>query len=196
MTRTRAISAQRRVKAFGALLGSLLLGAAAASAMAQEGSQNVPRSESAASVACFEAARTTSQETGACDRALAADGLSAEDRAATFVNRAIILTRAARYEPALEDLRSALKLQPKLGEAFLNRGNIHFLREEFSQAINDYSLAIQFEAASLYAAYFNRGLIYERFANTESALEDFRAAVRLRPDFQAARDKVAALEGR
>src|SRR5688572_19160480 len=74
---------------------------------------------------CSKAAMAQGSDTGglrACDQALKVDVLSPRDRAATYVNRGILRLRARGFDRAVEDFNSALRLNPSLGEALVNRG--------------------------------------------------------------------------
>ncbi len=59
-----------------------------------------------------------------------------------------------------------------------NRGNIFFIRKNFSEAGKEYDQAIQIDPS--YAdAFFNRGLVNERSGNPQAAIRDFTDAARL-----------------
>ena len=60
-----------------------------------------------------------------CTRALNEEALAAPDRAATYVNRGIVLMSAGRYMAADADFDAALKLNANLPDGWLNKG---FLR--------------------------------------------------------------------
>lgn len=142
--------------------------------------------------ACFEGARYGGGGNGedACNRALRDPSLSKRDRAATLVNRGIIYNRTRRLEEAVADFDAALKIDPDLGEAYLNRGNSRFFQKRMQAAKSDYDKAIELESRDLHAAYFNRGLVYEVLQDKAAARADFQAALRVKPDFVAAQAKL------
>lgn len=144
---------------------------------------------------CYESARfgsgTGNKE--ACDRALRDPTLSQRDRASTFVNRGILLNRGKRPDDAIDDFNSALKIDPSLGAAYLNRGNSMFFRKRIEAAQEDYTRAIRYGSRDLYAAYFNRGLANEVLGRIEDARSDYEKALELKPDFAAARTHLSEL---
>ena len=62
-----------------------------------------------------------------CNRALEQVLLHRHDRAATFVNRGILLAALGRYQDALNDYNAALEIQPALPQAFVGKGNLYYL---------------------------------------------------------------------
>ncbi|XP_068959110.1 tetratricopeptide repeat protein 32 isoform X5 [Petaurus breviceps papuanus] len=82
--------------------------------------------------------------------------------------------------------RAAPHCSPQdLATAYNNRGQIKYLRVDFSEAVEDYTAAIgalpRFEVP-----YYNRGLIFYRLGQFDEALEDFKRVLDLNPDFQDA----------
>jgi tetratricopeptide (TPR) repeat protein len=142
---------------------------------------------------CFEGARFGSGSIGeeACNRALREGTLTSRDRAATLVNRGIVYNRTGRFDQAVGDFDAALKIDPRLGEAYLNRGNSRFLQKRMADAKTDYDKAIELESRDLHAAYFNRGLVHEVLQDSDAARADFEAALRIKPDFVAAKAKLS-----
>src|SRR5688500_12996311 len=74
---------------------------------------------------CFVAARDgvfTRSTVETCNAALASDDLSRRDRAATHVNRGVLLLRRGENESALADFDAAIAAMPNLAEAHVDRG--------------------------------------------------------------------------
>lgn len=144
---------------------------------------------------CYESARFGLGGSGldACNRALRNPGLSKRDRAATLVNRGILFNRQKRVDDAFDDFNAALKINARLGEAYLNRGNSYFFSKRIKAALEDYDRAIRHNSPELHAAYFNRGLAHEVLGQIEEAREDYEQALALKPDFELARLRLEAL---
>ena len=65
-------------------------------------------------------------------------------------------------------------------ESYYKQGNKHVYREEFEQAIADYSQAIQLNPK--YAdAYNNRGIVYRKQGKYDLAIADYNQAIQLNP---------------
>ena len=129
-----------------------------------------------------------------CDKALRFGVLSKRDKAATLVNRGINLNHARRFDDAMADYESALNLNPELAEAFVNRGNTFIFIKQFELARTDYTRAIELETRDLHAAYYNRGLAHEALRDLDSAFADYVEAIRLKPEWDRALERVARYE--
>lgn len=73
-----------------------------------------------------------------------------------------------------------------LATAFNNRGQIRYLRVDFTEAIEDYTCAIRAQA-HFEIPHYNRGLIYYRLGFFEEAKKDFEQTLKLNPDFEEAK---------
>lgn len=144
---------------------------------------------------CYESARfrASSGAKAACDRALRNPRLSRRDRAATLVNRGILLNRRKRVSDAIDDFNSALRINAGLGEAYLNRGNSEFFRKRIKAALADYTRAIRHNTPQLYAAYLNRGLAHEVLGEIAKARQDYEKVLELKPGFAPARALLSEL---
>lgn len=144
---------------------------------------------------CYESARfhVSSSGKAACDRALRNRGLSRRDRAATLVNRGILLNHQKRADDAIDDFNSALRINATLGEAYLNRGNSEFFRKRIKAAVADYNRAIRHNSPELHAAYFNRGLAHEVLGEIAKARSDYEKVLELKPGFSPAQARLSEL---
>ncbi|XP_072306841.1 tetratricopeptide repeat protein 32 isoform X2 [Eucyclogobius newberryi] len=73
-----------------------------------------------------------------------------------------------------------------LATAFNNRGQIRYLRVDFTEAVEDYTCAIQAQG-QFEIPYYNRGLIHYRLGFYEQAKKDFEQTLKLNPDFEEAK---------
>lgn len=73
-----------------------------------------------------------------------------------------------------------------LATAFNNRGQIRYFRVDFSEAVEDYTCAIQAQD-TFHVPYYNRGLIHYRLGFFEEAKKDFEQTLKLKPDFEEAK---------
>ncbi len=69
--------------------------------------------------------------------------------------KGLISQKSKDYENAISHYTEAIKLNPKLARAYLNRGTAYSEKDEFKHAIADYSEAIK-RNPQLAVAYFNR----------------------------------------
>lgn len=73
-----------------------------------------------------------------------------------------------------------------LATAYNNRGQIKYLRVDFTEAVEDYTAAIQTDSR-FETPFYNRGLIRYRLGFFDDAKCDFQQALKLNPDFEDAK---------
>ena len=73
------------------------------------------------------------------------------------------------------DLDRAIALAPQNAYLYYNRGNLHASNGEYSNAIDDYTRALQIDAY-LAEAYYNRGLAYVKNGKKADGIRDLSRA--------------------
>jgi tetratricopeptide (TPR) repeat protein len=140
---------------------------------------------------CFMEATADGSNVDPCDRSLQSEMLKQRDRAATYVNRAVVRTNAGRLAAALQDLNRAESIRPDLGEIYASRGNIFFYQSSFEEALAETDRGIERGMKKLHAAYYNRGLALERLGRIEEAKESYRQSIALAPKFDLAKARLS-----
>jgi tetratricopeptide (TPR) repeat protein len=166
------------MKAFSLALAAAAVGLPAASASAAIITVGSPLA-----IACYEAAEGTDTNPAAldtCTRALET-ALDRNDRAGTFVNRGILRMRHRDFTAAEADFNSALDLQPRLADAWLNKGFLRLETGAGSDAIPYLEKALQLHARRPALAYVARGLAHEQAGDFRSAYADLKRARDLEP---------------
>ncbi|HVG34005.1 MAG TPA: tetratricopeptide repeat protein [Pyrinomonadaceae bacterium] len=104
---------------------------------------------------------------------------SAED----YLKSAIGHVRSKEPDKALTDLDQAVKLNPRLAEAFLLRASVRDQKGDKEGALSDYNTAIDLMPAGpgIEAAYNNRSLIRLIKGDGVGALTDINMAIKLNP---------------
>src|SRR5687767_6757517 len=90
---------------------------------------------------------------------------------------------------ALTDYNEAIRLDPNLAVAYMNRGAIFAARNEYDKAIEDSTKAIELKPAKVEeqaTAYTNRGVAYVGKGEIDKAIADADEAIRLKPDYAKA----------
>ena len=82
------------------------------------------------------------------------------------------------YDLAIKDYDRAIALDPKMSDAYVNRGRIHFKKQKLDLALKDFNRAILLNPREP-VAYNNRGHLNLRKGNTDQAMEDFDRAIAL-----------------
>jgi tetratricopeptide (TPR) repeat protein len=89
------------------------------------------------------------------------------------------------YGNAIDLCRRAIEINPSVQWAFFVRGNAYAMINELNQSLKDY---YSFERIdnSFPVLYLNRGIVNMNLDNRYQAMEDFNAALKLRPDLYEA----------
>lgn len=128
----------------------------------------------------------------ACDRALEYVHLKRSDRAATYVNRGILLAQLGEYQDALNDYNEALRIDAQLAQAWNGKGNLYYLAERYDAAIAAFERALELDLPERHVAYYNLGLVYESTGDEAAAARSYNMALELMPGWAPALDKLAA----
>ena len=126
-----------------------------------------------------------------CNRALAEQALNERDRAATHINRGVILVRRGEFDAAMGDFEIAVATKPDLGEAWVNRGSIHLREGRLEEGVADTDRGLALGLRQPERAYFNRALAKEWLADTKGAYLDYRRAAELNPNWTEPREQLA-----
>ncbi len=135
---------------------------------------------------CFEAAVARSSGRNAmrdCNSALEEDGLPLRDRAATLVNRGILLMQAKKLDEAIADYDAAILIQPATAEAWVNKGIALLRAGREAEAADIISQGIELGPINPAIAHYSRAFAYEAMGKVREAYEDFGRAASLAPDW-------------
>jgi tetratricopeptide (TPR) repeat protein len=127
--------------------------------------------------------------------ALRVDAMSTRTRAIVLYNRGLAYQRLESQAMAIEDFTNALFLDTNFAEAFHGRANSLRLSRQYLFALADYEKALAHDPPAPHLIYFGEGLTFEALQRPDDARRVYARALALAPDFAAARDKIAALNG-
>ena len=133
---------------------------------------------------CSKAAFAGQSDVGAlevCNRSLDEEALVGHDRAATHINRGVVLMRRSRLDAAMRDFQQAVQIEPGLGEGYANRGSVHVAEGRFQEAVLDFDRALGLGLKQPERTYFNRGVAREWLDDAKGAYLDYRKAAQLNP---------------
>ena len=127
---------------------------------------------------------------GACSRSISEEVAPLSDRAATHVNRGILLMRNRNFEGARRDFERAVELKPELAEAYANRGSVLVVEGRVPEAVADFDRALELGLAQPERTYFNRGVAREWMDDAKGAYLDYRKAAQLNPEWPTPREQM------
>jgi len=98
-------------------------------------------------------------------------------------NAGVELQEQGHLDEAIGEYDEAIRLDPQLTLAYLNRGAVYNEKNDFSKAITDFDKAIELDP-NLFEAYYNRGLAYAELGEKAEAMADFEKVITLSDDPQ------------
>ena len=144
---------------------------------------------------CYESALAADGRSSAvdgCTRALDEEALATSDRAATYVNRGIVLMSGGRFVDADADFDAALKLRENLADGWLNKGFLRLREGDGRDALPLIQQGMAAGAGNQALAIFARGVAHEQMGEFSSAYADLRTAQRLAPGWALPREYLAS----
>ena len=162
----------------------LISGFAALVASAASAQVTVFSGNSSEATSCSLAARhgnATPQTIQTCSYAINSEPLSGRDLAGTHVNRGVLYMRTLQWGPALDDLNTALSIDPRMGEALVNRGALLIAQKRFAEGIAEIDRGLALHPEEPERAYYNRALAKERLDDVKGAYYDYLRATEIAP---------------
>ncbi len=136
---------------------------------------------------CYEAADSPMMPTGRelrhCDAAFSEEALSRHDMVATYVNRGILRLRRGQTDQAIRDFDSAIAMDPRQPEAYLNKGAALIRLNNPADALQLFTVAIERHTQRPEIAHFGRAIANEELGNVRAAYMDYRRASELDPNW-------------
>jgi tetratricopeptide (TPR) repeat protein len=126
-----------------------------------------------------------------CTAALEVETLSFGDRARTLVNRGVIQLRRQAYVEARADFDAAGRIDPKLGEVYVNRGAALVAEDRFAEGLREIDQGLALGVERPERAYYNRALANENLGDVKAAYYDFQRAAELDPKWTAPKEELA-----
>lgn len=93
-----------------------------------------------------------------------------------YYNKGNELLRLGRFDEALEDYTTAIKIYPEYCEAFYNRGLVYYYKQQYEPAVTDFTRSISIDDRNP-NAFLNRGIAYRSIGMAELALKDFDVVI-------------------
>lgn len=131
-----------------------------------------------------------------CDRSLAEDGLSARDRAATYVNRGILHMIRGHDANAEADFNAAMAIDQGLADPWLNKGFLRIKQDNSREALPLLDEGIKRQPEREALAFFARGLAHEDVGDFRAAYADLRRAHDLAPSWSLPSEYLARYQVR
>jgi len=103
------------------------------------------------------------------------------EEARHYVKAGLKYYQSGLFDKALSSYDAALGLDPSCADAYNGRGDVREEKGEYGLAVTEYTRAIKADAG-YFPGYYNRGRLFIKLELYREAIEDFSAALGLRPD--------------
>lgn len=120
-----------------------------------------------------------------CTLALETETLGFRDRARTYVNRGVLHMRQRDFDDAVSDFDAASKIDPNLGEAFVNRGAAYVGTQRYGEGLTQIDQGLALGVKDPEKAFYNRAIAHENLGDVTAAYRDYTKAAELDPDWDA-----------
>jgi tetratricopeptide (TPR) repeat protein len=139
---------------------------------------------------CYLAAKTVLRpRDGLASCSVALDhAMSPADRAATLVNRGVIQDALRAYAAAWADYNAALRINPNLGDAYLNRGAALMRMQKSDEGIVDIKKGMALGVSLPQIGYYDLAVAEENLGLLKEAYFDYKRAVAADPAYKPALD--------
>jgi tetratricopeptide (TPR) repeat protein len=127
----------------------------------------------------------------ACDHAVRVSPALPAEIAVAYVNRSVIDLTLADATAALVDTAAAMRMDPGLAEAYLNRGLALAAAHRSGEAIQAFGEAIRLHVPRPEQAWFDRATVREDDGDLGGAYSDYRRASELNPEWDSPRKELS-----
>lgn len=121
-----------------------------------------------------------------CDEALAEEALDPQQRAGTFINRAVMKAALGRTDDAMRDYDEGIRIKPDLGDGYVDRGAALILLKRYDEAMTDINKGIGLGLSYEHVGYYNRAVAEFYLGRITESYYDYKKTLEIAPDFAPA----------
>jgi len=99
--------------------------------------------------------------------------------------------KLGKHAEALEASKKAVSLRPS-AESYFNIGLASFYLKQYKEAADAYRQSIKLDPYNAADAYYALGLVYRDWGKTDDEIQAYKAAIRLRPDYTVAYERLGS----
>jgi tetratricopeptide (TPR) repeat protein len=125
-----------------------------------------------------------------CDKALREEMMNLRNQAATHDNRGVLLDGLGRTGDATEDFNAAIRLDPTLGDTYVNLGSMMIKQRRLDEALIHINKGLDLGMSFPHIGYFNRAVAEELLGRYRDAYYDYKKALELEPQFEQASERL------
>ncbi|HUO03063.1 MAG TPA: tetratricopeptide repeat protein [Rhizomicrobium sp.] len=121
-----------------------------------------------------------------CDEALAEEALNPQQRAGTYVNRAVMKVALGRVDDAMRDYDEGLRIKPDLGDGYVDRGAALITLKRYDEAMADINKGIGLGLSFEHLGYYDRAVAEFYMGRIRESYFDYKKTLEIAPDFAPA----------
>jgi tetratricopeptide (TPR) repeat protein len=125
-----------------------------------------------------------------CNEAIKREMLTTKDQAATHDNRGVILDTMGRVDEAADDFNAAIRLDPKLGDPYVNLGSMLIKKQQYEAALAHINRGIDLGLNFPHIGYYDRAVAEQLMGRYKEAYYDYKKVLELEPTYQAATERL------
>lgn len=126
-----------------------------------------------------------------CTAAIDTEPLDRHQLAATYVNRGVIWMSAMMVPEAKADFDAAIRTDPAVGEAYVNRGATLVAMKQYAEGVADIDHGLALGCEEPQRAWYNKGLAQEALGDLKGAYVSYMKAAELSPEWAAPKAELA-----
>jgi tetratricopeptide (TPR) repeat protein len=130
---------------------------------------------------CRDVNNTSSSGIAACTRIISAGTAKGRDLADAYYERGVKHRLNKRYDQAINDLGSAIKIDPSWSFPYVARGHVYAEKRDFTRAFADQEIAVRLEPTAV--TYVGRAQDLIAAGAFDRAIADLDEALRLNPKY-------------
>jgi tetratricopeptide (TPR) repeat protein len=125
-----------------------------------------------------------------CNEAIKREMLTLKDQAATHDNRGVMLDALGRVDEAAEDFNIAIRMDPKLGDPYVNLGSMLIKKKQYEAALDHINKGLDLGMSFPHVGYYDRAIAEQMMGRYKEAYFDYKKVLELVPDYQAATERL------
>jgi tetratricopeptide (TPR) repeat protein len=125
-----------------------------------------------------------------CNQSLKHEVLTIKDQAATYDNRGVMLDALGRIDEAADDFNTAMRLDPKLGDPYINLGSMLIKKQQYEAALEHINKGLDLGMSFPHVGYYDRAIAEQMMGRYKEAYYDYKKVLELVPDYQAATERL------
>lgn len=125
-----------------------------------------------------------------CNQSLKIEMLNIRDRAATYDNRGVMLDALGRTDSAAQDFNMSIKLDPQLGDPYVNLGSMQIKQKQYQDALDNINKGLSLRMDFPHIGYYDRAVAEEMLGRYKESYYDYKKVLELEPSFSQAAERL------